>query len=474
MRLGRLTLATASALIIASALGAEPALAVTHTWGKALEVPGIAAMNTAGSAVTNSMSCATSSNCSAGGYYSVKSNGDVVQQAFVVTQTAGTWGQATGVPGLAALNTGGLASVISVSCASPGNCSAGGFYSDGAQGRHAFLVSQTDGSWGQAINVPGTAPPGAHWADVNSVSCASAGNCAAGGFYLDSSGGQHPFVVNETAGVWEQAIEVPGAAAADGVVWSVSCPAPGDCTAAGGFDDGTGPAFVARESGGTWSDARAFPGLAALGTGTKSGGEASCASAGNCSAGGELISSSGQTLAFVATESKGIWGQAQEVPGIAALGTGDGSVNWVSCTSAGNCTAIGNYRYRSGQSTFSQGFVVTQSGGTWGTAETIPGLSSLTKRNAEVFSVSCASKGNCALTGFYQAGTAVTTYRPFVANQVNGVVQTAHEVPAIGTMDVSGNSGAQTVSCARGGTCALGGYYSSAKFVFEAFVDSQG
>src|SRR5216683_2323264 len=47
------------------------------------------------------------------------------------------------------------------------------------------------GSWGRAIEVPGLGAldkggyPGAGGAGVVSVSCGSAGNCAAGGSYLD-------------------------------------------------------------------------------------------------------------------------------------------------------------------------------------------------------------------------------------------------------------------------------------------------
>ena len=46
-------------------------------------------------------------------------------------QTAGpAWGRAVEVPGLGSLNKGGNAGVNSVSCASPGNCTAGGSYTD--------------------------------------------------------------------------------------------------------------------------------------------------------------------------------------------------------------------------------------------------------------------------------------------------------------------------------------------------------
>ena len=53
------------------------------------------------------------------------------QQAFVVSEVNGTWGsRPMRSPGTAALNHGGGAAIASVSCASAGNCSAGGSYRD--------------------------------------------------------------------------------------------------------------------------------------------------------------------------------------------------------------------------------------------------------------------------------------------------------------------------------------------------------
>src|SRR5215472_5207950 len=88
-------------------------------------------------------------------------------------RSGGTWGEAIEVPGTAALNTGGYAAFGSVSCASAGNCSAGGDYI-GSSGQQVFVVSQVDGTWGKAIEVPGTAAlnTGGH-AVIASVSCAS-------------------------------------------------------------------------------------------------------------------------------------------------------------------------------------------------------------------------------------------------------------------------------------------------------------
>ncbi len=120
-------------------------------------------------------------------------------QAFVVSQVNGTWHTAIEVPGTAALNQGRRAGIGSVSCASAGNCSAGGDYTDSSGHFQAFVVSQVNGTWHTAIEVPGTAALNqGRDAGIGSVSCAAAGNCSAGGFYTDSSGHQQAFVVSQT------------------------------------------------------------------------------------------------------------------------------------------------------------------------------------------------------------------------------------------------------------------------------------
>src|SRR5262249_56929411 len=56
---------------------------------------------------------------------------------------AGTWGTAIKVPGLKALNQGGLAELNSVSCGSAGSCAAGGTYTDASGHTQAFVVNQS-------------------------------------------------------------------------------------------------------------------------------------------------------------------------------------------------------------------------------------------------------------------------------------------------------------------------------------------
>src|SRR5260221_1596269 len=165
------------------------------TWRAGIEVPGTGALNKGGDAVVNSLPCGSAGNCAAVGHYN---DGSGHQQAFVASETNGTWHAAIEVPGTAALNKGGRADVLSVSCPSAGNCAAGGRFTDGSGHIQAFVASETNGTWHAAIEVPGTAAlnkRGGAW--VHSLSCAPAGNCAAGGGYTEGARRMQTFVAGD-------------------------------------------------------------------------------------------------------------------------------------------------------------------------------------------------------------------------------------------------------------------------------------
>src|SRR5579859_4813754 len=190
-------------------------------------------LNTGGSAAVNAVSCGSAGNCVAGGYYATSRRHVNRTQAFVASERNGRWRTAIGLPGAATLNTAGDAQVTSVSCASAGNCMAGGFYFDGS-GQKPFVASQRNGRWARAIEVPGTATLNARGlAQVTSVSCASAGNCTAGGFYRDGSSNSQAFVASQRNGRWGKAIEVPGTATLNArgfaQLLAVSCASAGNC-----------------------------------------------------------------------------------------------------------------------------------------------------------------------------------------------------------------------------------------------------
>ena len=165
-------------------------------WGKPEEVPGTQALNVGGEAAVDSLSCASAGNCAAAGSYVDNSRHG---QLFVAVQKKGTWGKAREVPGMAALNIGGAPQIYSMSCGSPGNCAVGGRYRQSSGRYQAWLVTEVNGIWGAARQVPGTAQLNARGdASIESVSCRTSGRCSAGGYYADSADHIQAFVVTRS------------------------------------------------------------------------------------------------------------------------------------------------------------------------------------------------------------------------------------------------------------------------------------
>lgn len=341
--------------------------------------------------------------------------------------------------------------VTSVSCAPGGDCAAGGLYYDAA-GAHAFVLTERNGRWGTAIEVPGLAALSPARSSINSVSCVR-GGCVAGGYYQDATSLRHAFVTSEKNGRWRRLVTVFSASKAEFAVpgvGAVSCSWPESCTAGGGR-----PAFVVSEVHGRWGQARQFfPAEDQIGRV-----EVSCASAGNCSASWKT---------FVVSERNGHWGKPMALPGLSALGTGAGAgITWLSCTAAASCAAGGNYRAHLA----TEVFVASKRNGRWGKAIEIPGFTKLNQAGTgNLNAVTCFSAGNCEAGGTYAAPAdfAGGVFAPFVASERHYRWGRAIEVPGIPPTSsgicepdsdkcVAGK--VLSVSCAPGGTCADGGWY---------------
>lgn len=414
--------------------------------------------------------------------------------AQAATPASGSgWGTAREAPGTAALNRGasGLSGFSSVSCASAGNCAAGGTYTDSGGNIWVFLASQKNGVWGKAEQVPGIAAlnlggypvdseNGPAGPSITQVSCSSAGNCAIVGTYRNAAHFVRPFVISEHDGVWGTAREIAGIEqfspkrgvdSAD----SVSCSAAGECAAVGsvGGAKQTPLAFVVSEHHGTWGKAQAIKGFAASSTPEPE--SVSCTAPGDCLAGGAWFGAppSDQTTAFLATERNGRWSSAQPVRGLAALDTGHGStIKSLTCVSAGNCVVTGRFHDKAGF----QVYVASERNGVWGKAQAMPGLAAL-NRGGSAFAtqVSCASAGNCATGGFYVPGSNLQREQAWVASEHNGRWAKAQEV--LGSALNSGMYAmVDSVSCGASGNCAAGGFYTPAADPSQyrrAFVISQ-
>jgi hypothetical protein len=257
---------------------------VNGTWDFFHTLGNFSQLNTGQFAELNSVSCESSRNCTAAGEYTTLGG---TPHAFLVAEVSGTWHLPGPLLFVLPPSTG-----HAVSCPASGNCALTGTAADvngqiqayvqgtnsGGQEAIQFLTSST------ALNVGGTAL-------ANSVSCASDANCVVVGHYTDATGRWQPFVAEEKDGTWQNTMPVPAIATLDAGhfsdLQSVSCASPGNCAALGFYTDasGHGQVFTTDEVNGTWGSAARLPGPSNHGVLSPQS-DVSCWSPGNCVTGG--------------------------------------------------------------------------------------------------------------------------------------------------------------------------------------------
>jgi hypothetical protein len=425
-------------------------------WGIAVEVPGTAALNAGGDAQVLAVSCWRAEACAAGGFYADAAGR---QQAFVVTAAGGVWGDAQPVPGLSRLNAGGAARVLSVACPRDGDCAAGGFYTDAHGHQQAFVASLAGGQWGQAVELRGTGKLNAGGsAQVIALSCPAAGGCAAAGDYRGSVTGAsaaQAFVASEHAGRWAAAEQVPGLAGGNlarltsAAMTSLSCPSAGNCAAGGWWlRNGNRHGFVASLTRGRWGRLVSLRGGGPVSS-------VSCWRAGDCLAGG--TSGGASHNGYVATQIRGRWTRTDNL----AVLRGD-TVSSVSCPSAGNCAVAGLYPSSPVWGPTST-YVMNQRGGIWPRSVYITqGGDAAT--SGDLIEVSCSSAGNCGAAGAYLIFAGLGGYFnvAFQVGERGRRWERANWPPSNNLIDVGlGPSQANSVSCPTAGTCVAAGYYTT-------------
>ena len=413
-----------------------------------------------------SVSCPSAGNCSAVGVYR---DGAGHFQGLLLTESAGTWAARVEATLPAGAATDPDVSINSVSCPSAGNCGAVGVYRDSSNHYQGLLLTESAGTW--AAGVEATLPAGAATdpgVNLSSVSCPSAGNCSAVGWYADSSGHQQGLLLTESAETWTAGVEatLPAGAATDPSVnlHSVSCASAGNCGAVGSYIDSAGhtQGVLLAEGGGVWAAGveATLPAGAATDPDVSIN-SVSCASAANCSAVGNYIDSAGYQQGVLLTESGGVWAPGIEAtlpPG--ATANPIVSLRSVSCPSAGNCGAVGGYRDSSG----GEGMLLTESGGAWapGIEATLP-AGAAASPVVSLGSVSCPLAGNCSAVGSYIDSAGHRQAVLLTESAGTWVAGLEATLPAGAATDPSVIIFTTSVSCPSAGNCsAVGSYIDSA------------
>jgi hypothetical protein len=383
--------------------------------------------------------------CPANGYCSLV--GDYQDSSYqhelaVMTESDGVWGPTSEVPlpDDAGPHEGWIGA--SISCWSIGDCAASGDYADSAGSGTGFLLTQDGGRWSGETDwtLPGNAYSDA-FATLNGISCAQ-GDCAAVGSYSDVAGDTDGVILRLSNGSQDAPTQaaLPGGAGAEGAMFmtSVSCPEPGSCDAVGEYN-GDQPLLLS-ERGGTWETGTttSLPANAESISATLT--SISCSSTGNCSAVGNYNDKSENQQALLLTESDGNWG-----PGIEATlpanadSTQTATLSSISCTATGDCSAVGTYD-SGGES---QGFMITETNGNWGR-----GVEAQSPEIGEPYQVSCASPGNCAAIG-----------GGLLLNQTDGTWSSGSQAVPPSNADQTPELDLNDVSCASVGNCTAVGSY---------------
>ncbi|HTU28219.1 MAG TPA: Ig domain-containing protein [Solirubrobacteraceae bacterium] len=320
------------------------------------------------------------------------------------------------VPAGAAVGTGESASLTSISCTAPGWCTAGGSYRNSAGGRQAMVETEADGTWEapQPVALPAGAMTAAknESATITSVSCAAVEYCVAVGSYRGSGNGT--LIVTQSGGFWQTGTTLPsvsGEVTGGGVLDSISCASVGNCVAVGTSTIGKGlvEPTIATETTGTWSK----PTLPSLPSGDlltePTSLSVSCPAVGNCVVGGTDYPATGPQLPLIIAESNGHW-QTGVTLGPLPGDLGDSnqviSLGAIDCAAVGQCTAVGNDNTVAGAA----GFALVDSGGSF-TEVGLPyptGSAGFltTSTDLGLDAIACADPGDCAAGGgFPTAGT---------------------------------------------------------------------
>jgi len=210
--------------------------------------------------------CVAVGNFEEGSSEEVLGTGSHHAHAFLMSETAGSWGQPQEVvsSSLVRHREGAGEELSSVSCSAAGGCVALGEYGlreveykaiEPRSGR-AMTLTQVGGVWGQATALSlSSSLRRVHSYALVSISCPAVGRCMSVG-----EDEEQPFALGQVDGIWSRASKIASPHKPRGVeggLDSVDCPAAGVCVAVGTYQGANSPAvpMVVSASGASWGRA---------------------------------------------------------------------------------------------------------------------------------------------------------------------------------------------------------------------------
>ncbi len=226
-------------------------------------------------------------------------------------------------------------SLAAVACVSDTGCWAVGAADTAAKSSQTLIEQLTGGAW-RVVASPD--PPGSTFSALGGVSCAGSGTCWAVGYSTDSDGAASTLIEEDAGDGWAIVASPPQPDGEAGFLNGVTCA--GDrCWAAGSVHtaDGMSGTLIEEDTGSGWSIVATPLAPAEV---TSELDAVSCTEAGGCWASGDLVDSSGAVQVLTEQNAGSGW---SVVTSPSAADDAPSSLGALSCVSAGDCWAVGEY-----------------------------------------------------------------------------------------------------------------------------------
>jgi hypothetical protein len=200
----------------------------------------------------------------------------------------------------------------------------------------------------------------------------------------------------------------------------------------------------------------------------------SCVSARECVAGGDYSTTAGVIKGLIVSETNGVWRAAISlVPPMGADANPDVTIFDVSCGAAGNCAAVGSYE-DSAKNVVP--FTANEVGGRWLRSRelVLPKNALVDGQAAELRNVDCTTTNNCSAVGeYFDDDSAYPRSQGFVATEVRGHWSVATEVTMAQKTNFNPFVSFAQIACSSVGNCVGVGSFINANDVTQGLVVSQ-
>ena len=326
-----------------------------------------------------------------------------------------------------------------VTCPSASNCWATGYYGNGSAWQ--TLIEHWDGNAWTIVTSPNTSATLSNY--LLGITCSSASSCWAVGYANDGITAYRTLIEQWNGASWS-IVTSPNTGAFDNILTAVTCASASNCFAVGYYDNGTVyQTLIEHWNGTAWLT---DPTSANTGIMQRNFLNAvTCTSATDCWAVGNVENGVGAIDQTLIEHWDGTFWSVVSSPNDST--TRINFLYGVACASASNCWAVGYYdngRYRT--------LMEHWDGAAW-SITTSPNISS-SQQNV-LTGVTCPSESNCWASGFYGNGVTLMLTYPALAPPTPISVVSRKSHGAAGTFDVDLMSPipeSQPIECRSGGT----------------------